>query len=93
MKEYVLFIQGGGQGAHDEDAVLVASLEKALGAHYVVRYPQMPNEGEPQMETWKTRIAQELAALHGEVILAGHSIGGAALLKYLAGERVDIRGE
>jgi predicted alpha/beta hydrolase family esterase len=88
MKKYVLFIQGGGQGAHDEDAVLAASLQKALGAEYDVRYPQMPNEASPEMQAWKARIATELGALDGQVILVGHSVGGSALLKYLSAEHV-----
>ena len=89
MKTSVLFIQGGGEGAHQEDGVLAASLRKALGAEYDVRYPRMPGESNPDMQSWKGKIARELEALDGEVILVGHSIGGAALLKYLAEEKVQ----
>lgn len=31
-RAYVLFIQGGGKGAHDMDAALADSLKQALGA-------------------------------------------------------------
>ena len=89
MRSPVLFIQGGGEGAHEEDALLAASLQKALGAEYDVRYPQMPGESEPDMQTWKAKIARELEALDGMVILVGHSIGGSALLKYLSDEEVS----
>ena len=44
MKQQILFIQGGGEGAYQEDEKLVASLRNALGDAYKVRFPQMPNE-------------------------------------------------
>ncbi len=44
----VLFIQGGGAGAHDErDGKLVESLRRELGGRYEVRQPRMPEEGDP----------------------------------------------
>ena len=49
----------------------------------------MPRESNPEMQTWKAQIARELEALDGSVILVGHSVGGAALLKYLAEENVE----
>jgi predicted alpha/beta hydrolase family esterase len=85
----VVFIQGGGEGAHEEDELLAASLRKALGAEYDVRYPRMPGESNSTMRTWKVKIARELEALDGEVILVGHSVGGAALLKYLSEENAE----
>ena len=89
MKQLVLFIQGGGEGAHDEDAALAASLQAALGGEYDVRYPRMPRESDPDLSSWSARIAAELASVDGVVILVGHSLGGAALLRYLSEERVD----
>jgi predicted alpha/beta hydrolase family esterase len=49
----------------------------------------MPRESKPDIKTWKAKIAKELEALHSRVILVGHSVGGAALLKYLAEENVE----
>jgi predicted alpha/beta hydrolase family esterase len=89
MRTLVLFIQGGGEGAHKEDALLAASLQKGLGVGYDVRYPQMSGESDPDMQTWKDQIKRELAALEGKVILVGHSVGAAALLKYLSEENVE----
>lgn len=86
MRIPVLFIQGGGEGAHELDALLAASLQKALGAEYDVRYPQMPGESKPDMRTWKAKIARELEALDRMVILVGHSIGASVLLNYLSDE-------
>ena len=84
MRKRVLFIHGGGEGAYEEDRKLAAALQYALGAAYDVRCPKMPDEDSPAYEVWKERIAKELDALEGEVILVGHSLGGSILLKYLS---------
>ena len=47
MSTCVLFIQGGGKGAHAEDTFLADSLKRALGPDYDVRYPRMPHESNP----------------------------------------------
>lgn len=83
MMKQVLFIQGAGEGAYEEDAKLAASLQEALGTEYHVIYPKMPDEENPEDEAWMTQIAEELASLTGDVILVGHSAGGGVLLKYL----------
>lgn len=88
MKKQVLFIQGGGEGAYNEDKKLADSLREALGVEYQVSYPQMPNEENPEDKAWMTQISKELASLSDNVILVGHSAGGAVLLKYLLKETV-----
>jgi predicted alpha/beta hydrolase family esterase len=81
----VLFIQGGGAGAHDEwDDKLVASLRQELGREYEVRYPLMPDEDDPSYARWSTAIRREIAALDDGAVVAGHSVGGAILLHALA---------
>jgi predicted alpha/beta hydrolase family esterase len=89
VKRQVLFIQGGGSGAHEEDEQLVASLRSALGASYEVRYPTMPKESNPDYKRWKAQIGYELVAANSGVILIGHSLGGSFLLKYLSEEKSD----
>ena len=89
MKKSVLFIHGAGQGAYEEDGLLVASLQNSLGSAYVVRYPKMGNEESPGYADWKAQIAAELATLYDEVILVGHSVGGSVLVKYLSEGRVE----
>jgi serine hydrolase len=89
LRKRVLFIHGGGDGAYEEDRKLAASLQDALGAAYDVRCPKMPDEDSPVYEAWKERIAKELDALKGEVILVGHSLGGSILLKYLSEEELE----
>ena len=49
MKTPVLFIQGGGEGAHEYDALLSKSLQQALGSEYEVHYPRMPDESNPEI--------------------------------------------
>ncbi len=85
----VLFIQGGGEGAYDEDAKLADSLQTALGPEYQVLYPRMPNEDSPEDQAWMLQISKELASLDGNLLLVGHSAGGAVLLKYLLKENIN----
>ena len=88
MKKQVLFIQGAGAGAYEEDKELAASLQASLGDEYYVVYPRMPNEENPQDKRWMAQISKELAALDTEVILVGHSAGGGVLLTYLLKENI-----
>jgi pimeloyl-ACP methyl ester carboxylesterase len=81
----VLFIQGGGVGAHDGwDDKLVESLRRELGGKYEVRYPRMPDEGDPSYARWSTAIRREMRALDDGAVVAGHSAGAAILLNTLA---------
>jgi pimeloyl-ACP methyl ester carboxylesterase len=83
----ILFIQGGGAGAHDEwDDKLVESLRRELGGEYEVRYPRMPDEGDPRYARWSTAIRREMAALDDGAVVVGHSVGAAILLDALAGQ-------
>ena len=85
----VLFIQGGGNGAHSEDAPLADSLKRALGPKYDVRFPRMPGEADPNVKSWKQKISSELSRISGKVILVAHSVGGSILLRYLSEEKVE----
>lgn len=81
----VLFIQGGGAGTHDDwDDKLVDSLRGGLGEAYEVRYPRMPDEGDPSYARWSVAIRRELANLDDGAIVAGHSVGATVLVHVLA---------
>jgi len=83
----VLFIQGGGAGAHDEwDDKLVDSLRSELGRAFDVRYPRMPGEDDPTAATWGPAIRQEIVGLSDGAIVVGHSVGGTLLIHALAEE-------
>jgi pimeloyl-ACP methyl ester carboxylesterase len=85
MKRQLLFVQGGGAGVHDEwDNKLVESLRRELGPDYEIRYPRMPNEGDPNYAAWKATLEREFAALNHGAILVGHSVGGTILVNTLA---------
>ena len=86
----VLFIQGGGAGAHDEwDGTLVESLRQELGGGYEIRYPRMPGEEDPGYARWSAAIRREMADLDDGAVVAGHSAGAAILAGALAGQPPD----
>ena len=81
----VLFVQGGGEGVHDQwDNHLVDSLKRELGPDYEIHYPVMPNEADPGYAVWKGALEREFASLeHGSIVI-GHSVGGTILINALA---------
>lgn len=84
-KRQLLFVQGGGRGAHDEwDRKLVESLQRELGAEYEIRYPRMPDEDDPSYASWKAALEMEWERLRDGAILVGHSVGGTILVGALA---------
>lgn len=88
----VLFIQGGGAGAHDDwDAKLVDSLRDELGEGYEVRYPRMPLEDDPSYARWSVAIGHELTAMADGAVVAGHSVGGTILVHHLAETQPQCR--
>lgn len=86
----VLFIHGGGDDGYGSDAELADSLQRHLGSSYKVLYPEMPDDPSPDFG-WGRRIASELAAIDGEPIVVGHSLGASMLLKYLSENEVQQR--
>jgi predicted alpha/beta hydrolase family esterase len=81
----ILFVQGGGEGVHDQwDNHLVDSLRAELGPASEIRYPVMPNEADPKYAAWKPAIETALAALEPGAIVVGHSVGGTILINVLA---------
>jgi pimeloyl-ACP methyl ester carboxylesterase len=81
----LLFVQGGGQGTHDDwDHKLVESLRGELGQGFEIHYPRMPNEDEPSYGAWKPALERALKTLHDGAIVVGHSVGGTILLGLLA---------
>src|SRR4051794_37510862 len=80
----VLFVQGGGEGTHDEwDDKLVESLRRELGDGFEVRYPPMPAEDDPSLASWGPAIFTELSALEDGAVVIGHSVGGTILVQAL----------
>src|SRR4051812_18792881 len=70
MTVELLFVQGGGDGTHDEwDNKLVDSLAGALGRHYRIRYPRMPDEDDPRYASWKATLIDEYKRLQDGAIL------------------------
>lgn len=90
MTKKILFIQGAGEGAYDEDKVLADYIQSALASEYAFTYPLFPGLENIEYSAWKVQIASELEALGSSDIIVAHSLGGSALLKYLSEESVDI---
>ncbi|MBA3870252.1 MAG: alpha/beta hydrolase [Anaerolineae bacterium] len=84
MTKHVLFIQGAGEGAFEEDKKLAASLKKALGTDYEIHYPTMLDEDNASYERWKQQIEKELTVMQGSIILVGHSVGASIVIKWLS---------
>ena len=86
----ILFIQGAGEGANKEDRVLVNYVENALGSEYVVKYPLFTGLENVEYDIWKAEIKAELEDFKNPLIIISHSLGGAAILKFLSEEEPDI---
>jgi predicted alpha/beta hydrolase family esterase len=85
MRRQLLFVQGGGAGAHDEwDNKLVGSLSRELGPDFEIRYPRMPNEDDPRYVAWRETLETEIATLDHGAILVGHSLGATILINALS---------
>ena len=84
MTPNVLFIQGAGDGAYEEDERLAESLRRNLGPGAEMRYPPMPDEGNAPLLQWCEQIERDLAQLPAPVALVGHSVGASILLKWLS---------
>ncbi|RYH93526.1 MAG: alpha/beta hydrolase, partial [Acetobacteraceae bacterium] len=81
MTRTILFVQGAGEGVHDDwDAKLVASLKQALGPDVTLRYPRLPGEAVPDYHRWSPVLRLELAGLRDGDVLVGHSVGGTVLI-------------
>jgi pimeloyl-ACP methyl ester carboxylesterase len=81
----ILFIQGGGEGAHDEwDDKLFDDLRRELGDGHEVRYPRMPAEDDPNYARWSAAIRREMADLNDGAVVVGHSVGATIMIHAIA---------
>ncbi len=90
MKKQILFIHGGGEGAHEEDKKMAESLRAALSDGYEVRTPKMPDEAAPEYGAWSGAISEQLAEMGDGAILVGHSFGASILIKHLSEAKIEI---
>ena len=59
-KPIILFIQGGGEGAHAADMKLASYLQEALDKTFDIRYPKMPMKMIPIMKLTKLKLMRNL---------------------------------
>ncbi|UFT99530.1 alpha/beta hydrolase [Radiobacillus kanasensis] len=91
MKKQVFFLHSAGpQDHHRGSSGLIEYVKDKLCNDYHLIYPKMPNTEEPEYMLWKAQLEKEFVALDGEVLLIGHSLGGAVLLKYLSEKTVNV---
>lgn len=85
----VIFIQGAGEGAYEEDMLLARNLQKELGSGFDVRYPKMTDEANAPYDLWKQQIQEEITAEPEPVILVGHSMGASEMVKALTEMKIN----
>jgi predicted alpha/beta hydrolase family esterase len=66
-------------------------LQEDLGGGFEVFLPEMPNKMNAKYTEWKIWFAKYLPFLRDGVYLAGHSLGGCFLAKYLTEEPFPVR--
>ncbi len=85
VERQLLFIQGGGKGAHDQwDNRLVDSLQRELGNGYQIHYPRMPHEESPSYASWQKPLEQAIQGLPDDSVVVAHSIGATLLVQWLS---------
>ncbi len=84
--EYVAFLKGFVIDSLDyfRGVSWKDSLGESLGADFDVIAPKMPNKFNAQYLEWKIWFEKIIPLLQNEVTLAGHSLGGIFLAKYLS---------
>ena len=87
QRKKILFVHGAGDCAHAEDQALAAYLKNAVAPDCTVRYPRFPGLENPAYVVWKDEMAAELGTFGDPGIVVAHSLGGAAVLKYLVQQR------
>jgi len=65
------------------------TLEKDLASSYEVFTPKMPNATNAKYEEWKLWFENILTRLQKDLILVGHSLGGAFLIRFLSENIID----
>lgn len=58
--------------------------------HHTVRYPRFAGLENVDYGVWKDEVAGELATFGNPSIVVAHSLGGAAMLKYLSHDRTNL---
>lgn len=81
----VLFIHSAGpQGPGDGSSALLTELRAILPADVTLIAPLMPNPDAPEPEPWLASVEAEMAAIPGDFVMLGHSLGGSTILQALA---------
>lgn len=92
MPRQLLFIHSAGiQNEEQGSGFLLQHLRDGLGSAYEITAPAMPDPDNPRYRPWENHLKDLLASFAGPLVLAGHSLGGSVLLKYLSEHEVRNR--
>ncbi len=92
MPRQLLFIHSSGSQDHDQgSSALLRHLREGLGSSYEITAPGMPDPDSPRYRPWEEHLAGLLARFDEPLVLAGHSLGGSVLLKFLSEHEVSHR--
>ncbi|RYY34531.1 MAG: hypothetical protein EOP46_13125 [Sphingobacteriaceae bacterium] len=84
MKKHVLLIQGGGEDGYEADIKLKNELQTALGADYVISYPEIKTDETARGYGWPGQIEKAIKQCGEHLIVVAHSLGASLLLQYLS---------
>ncbi len=85
-----VYIVHGWEGAPTEPQISwIRSQLEAKG--YAVEAPAMPNSATPVIEAWVRKLQEVVQNPDSDTYFIGHSIGGQAIMRYLAGLPQDTR--
>lgn len=80
----ILFIQGAGEGAFDEDKLLADAIRNQQGSGAGFHYPKLEGLEKIDWAVAAKELSNALSKLEAGGIVIAHSLGGAALLKLLS---------
>ncbi len=81
---HVLFIHGGGDGAFAFDRAIVSGMTHALDEGVAVHYPHIEGLEQIDWDATQPRLNEVFHDLQGTTTVVAHSIGAAAVLKFLS---------
>ena len=91
MKPQLLFVHSAGaQDIEESSSVLLGHLKSGLESSYDILALLMPDPDDPRFDAWGERIGQVLPRADAPLVLAGHSLGGSVLVKYLSEQELTL---
>jgi predicted alpha/beta hydrolase family esterase len=84
MQEVLFIHSAGPQSETEGSGPFLHALRDQLEPGFVVHAPLMPDPDSPDAGPWLEALGRHLGELRAPFVLAGHSLGGSIILKFLA---------